>query len=271
MYFALENKSFAFTCTRGKHLSYTPHMHTHLEMVLIEKSGSSRATADDKTVVLETNDLFVTFPNQIHYYEDLSPINSVFILIISPDMCPEFKEVFKNYIPQSPVFKNAGKNPLIKIAFKTLCECDETRDKYSEILARGSLLIIMSEFLKNTSLEKISSHNTDLLKEILHYCYENYTSEISLESISNALHINKSHISRLFNKRLNVGFINYINSLRIRKACEMLKSNNFSITEIAFSVGYNSVRSFNRCFREIRGTSPKQYQIHAFEKKLQKY
>lgn len=66
-------------------------------------------------------------------------------------------------------------------------------------------------------------------------------------------------ISHLFGKRLNVNFCDYINAMRIRRACELLDSGKLSVTEVAYAVGYNSTRSFNRCFSKVKGCTPREY------------
>ncbi len=267
MDFVLENKEYAFKSLRAESLWPEPHMHSHMEIVFIRKSGKSKAFADGKSVFLEQNDLFIAFPNQIHYYEDIITSSEVDILIISPDMCPEFKKVFDKHIPEIPIVKNAGANPRICASLELLMDCSEQMVEYSETLARGALLILLSEIFKVIKLENTTSHSSDVLKEILNYCYENYTNDISLQKIADDLHLGKYYISRIFNNRLRIGFNAYINSLRIRKACEILKSGDKTITETAFAVGYNSVRSFNRCFKDVRGTSPRKYQLESLSKK----
>ena len=267
MDFVLEKKEYAFKSLRAASLWPEPHMHSHMEIVFIRKNGKSKAFADGKSVFLEQNDLFIAFPNQIHYYQDIITSPEVDILIISPDMCPEFKQVFDKYIPEAPIVKNAGENTRICASVELLTTCSEGEDEYSETLARGALLILLSEIFKEIKLEKVTSHSSDVLKEILNYCYENYANDISLQKIADDLHLGRYYISRIFNNRLHIGFNAYINSLRIRKACELLKSGDKTITETAFAVGYNSVRSFNRCFREVRGTSPRKYQTESLSKK----
>ncbi|MBE6655507.1 MAG: helix-turn-helix transcriptional regulator [Ruminococcaceae bacterium] len=108
-------------------------------------------------------------------------------------------------------------------------------------------------------LRENGSCETDVMKNIIHFCYENYDTDISLQTISDKLHISRYYISHLFNRKLHIGFNDYINSLRISRACEMLKLDDTPITEIAYSVGYNFIRTFNRCFQEIVGMTPKEY------------
>ena len=266
MYFHLETKKSAYEARSGYALGPAPHIHGHIEIVLVE-TGVSVATADSAEVKLEAGDLFIAFPNQVHYYIDKErPVNHK-IAIVSPDMCPEFSRIFKTMVPKVPILKNAAENPRIASAMESIVQCKSEGDEYSEIESRGCCLILMSEIFRNIELtEKVLCDN-DLVKDIITYCYENYNGDISLQSIADELHISRCYISRIFGRRLHIGFSDYINSLRVRSACEMLKSGENTVTEIAYLVGYNSVRTFDRCFMNIRGMTPKEYRAKAFEKK----
>ena len=76
--------------------------------------------------------------------------------------------------------------------------------------------------------------------------------------ISEALHLNKYYISHMFKERMNIGFTDFINSLRTEHACELLKKD-VSITDVAFSSGFSSIRTFNRVFLENTGMTPRDY------------
>lgn len=266
MSFKLEKRNFSFKVFSASKLQIFPHLHSHIEIIFIEKDGKAQGFADEKTTIIEENDIFITFPNQVHYYEDIIKPMKAYVLLISPDICPEFKEIFNTQIPESPILKNAGNNALILSSIKTLYDCSQNNEEYSDTLSRGASLILLSEIFKSVKLSKIQSKNTNILKSVVDYCYENYTNDISLQNISDEINVDRYYISRIFSQQLHIGFLEYINSLRIMKACELLKTKKLSITEIAFAVGYNSVRSFNRCFRKVKGTSPKKYQVTFLEK-----
>ena len=255
MYFYYEAKTASYEAQHGVRLSPTPHLHNHIEIVLIKK-GQTLAIADSAEVTVDAGDLFIAFPNQVHYYLDKIYPLDYSIVIFSPDMCPEFNRVLKSLIPKKPLIKNALDNPQIISAINTIVRCKQSREEYTETEARGSVLVLMSELLRSVEFIEKVKYDNNLVKEILIYCYENYSADISLQSISEALHVSRCHVSRIFNKRLHISLIDYINSLRIRTACEMLKTNESTITEIAYAVGYNSVRTFNRCFVNIRGMTP---------------
>lgn len=259
MYFSFQKQNRAFTIYKNtKYTISEPHIHSHLELIYL-RDGKTEATADNQTALLEPGDLFLAFPNQVHHYKDLKKPVSVDIFIISPAMCPEFKKLFETSLPESPVYKNAKDNPVIASALCILSDCANSKNEFTEITVRGGMLVLIGEYLRHTNLKKISSHNGDTAKDIINFCYENYMGDISLGTVAEALHISRYYVSHLFASKLNINFNDYINSLRIRKACELLKSGEHSVTETAHAVGYNSVRTFDRCFVKIKGITPREY------------
>ena len=267
MYFHLENRKNACDAYKNsRRLSALPHLHSHIEIILMH-GGKTEAIADSKHAIAEADDLFIAFPNQIHYYLDKTEPVPHDIIFFSADMCPEFSYILGSYVPKSPVLKGAGKNPKISSSFENILECVAHKDEYSEVEIRGSMLVLLSEIFRIADLVENVSYDMGLAKDIINYCYNNYNTDISLESIAQSLHISRYYVSRLFSSRLNIGFNNYINSLRINKACEMLKMNDYNVTEIAITVGYNSVRTFDRCFTGIKGMTPTEYRKNALAKR----
>lgn len=65
-----ENKTEALTMQFGSGLSGIIHLHKELELVYVE-SGKAVAYADKNSYILNKGDVFITFPNQIHYYETI--------------------------------------------------------------------------------------------------------------------------------------------------------------------------------------------------------
>jgi AraC-like DNA-binding protein len=71
--------------------------------------------------------------------------------------------------------------------------------------------------------------------------------------------MNRFKFCRAFKQRFGKTFTSYLNHIRIKKASELLKNPNLSVTEIAFFVGYGSFSQFMRVFKTIYGVSPKEY------------
>lgn len=263
MNFYFENRETPISVSRGRGLTSQPHLHNEIE-IIVSFDGSSVATADSKSVVLEANDIYIAFPNQIHFYHDDAKARPEHLLIIfAPDIASEFAPLFSSNIPVSPIIKNALSNEHLKWALEALERVGSpsinNRPPHSAEHMRGLLLVILAELFNMMPLENAPKYDSSILKQVLNYCSENYTQDISLATVAEDLHVSKYYISHLFSKKLQIGFSDYINSLRIKRACTLLRQKDMPVIDIGFAVGYNSTRSFNRSFKNIRGISPKDY------------
>ena len=155
-----------------------------------------------------------------------------------------------------PVIKKQSYDEVTTLAVNALFndECD----RFSAAEKSGYLFILLSNILRCTELIKKDSSDNDTVKEIIQYCYDNYCDKITLDDMASALHISKYYISRIFSQ-LGTDFSGYINSLRIAKACELLKDGALNSSQIAYEVGFGSLRSFNRPFLKIKGIPPREY------------
>ena len=99
----------------------------------------------------------------------------------------------------------------------------------------------------------------DSLQEILDFCENNYVTDISISSVAAALHRSRSYISHIFSNKININFRDYINSLRLNMAKNLLATGDLSITEVASKCGFSTIRTFNRAFRKLYGVSPTEF------------
>ncbi|HOJ10957.1 MAG TPA: AraC family transcriptional regulator [Clostridiales bacterium] len=249
-----ENKDKDLTFNYGSRLDFRAHLHKHIELVYMLE-GETITYVDGKKAILKEGDVFISFPNQIHQYFSKGP-EKYLIIIFSPDILPEMKNIFINYIPESQVIEKAYKCPYLYTILSSVVKAYESEYEYRGLQVKGYLLTFFGELLKNMKLTPIKASNLSMLQSILNYCSENYMKDLSLESISDALHVSKYYVSHLLKKKINIGFSDYINSLRISAACDHLLSEEKSITEIAYFVGFNTTRTFNRAFIKHTGQTP---------------
>jgi AraC-like DNA-binding protein len=87
----------------------------------------------------------------------------------------------------------------------------------------------------------------------------NYSDEYSLAKLASGLGLTPSYFSHLFHRTTGMPLFEYINTIRIRKACGLLKRTGMSILEIAYAVGYNNLSFFNRYFKKVMNMSPREY------------
>lgn len=101
------------------------------------------------------------------------------------------------------------------------------------------------------------------LKEVLKYINDNYTWNPSLKEIAENCHYSESYIRHIFKEKTSKSIGQYIASLRIVKAKNLLKNTALSISEVAAEVGYGEPNYFTNVFRKETGVSPKQYRKNA--------
>lgn len=105
----------------------------------------------------------------------------------------------------------------------------------------------------------INETTQEKLDKVMQFIRENYTSDLSREGLAAAVNMNPNYMSTLFKKYTGYKINDYINKLRIEEAAEKLSRDDEKIIEIAFSVGFESLTTFNRVFKSIIGKTPTEY------------
>lgn len=83
--------------------------------------------------------------------------------------------------------------------------------------------------------------------------------ELNITDVANRLHSNRTNISALINKEFKCSFNSFVNQYRVKEAKKMLQNidnNDLTIEQIASAVGFNSIDSFIRAFKEIESNTP---------------
>lgn len=109
---------------------------------------------------------------------------------------------------------------------------------------------------------EVSSNHYRYSKEIasaIHYFNEAFSQEISIEDYALSQHMSVCWFIRSFKRYTGVPPLQYITTIRINKARELLKDSNYSIQEISSLVGYDNQLYFSRMFKKQTGCSPSQY------------
>lgn len=252
-----ENKSNVCSINKKTALEYAPHLHKEIEVVYMLE-GQTKAYLDSEEYVLNEGDLFISFPNKVHYYNTYTTEKS-FLLIFSPSAFPDFTNFLLKNDPVCPVIKKEKMPRGISKLLEEAYESFSGSKQYKIEKCKGYFNIFLAEILPCLEFNAVHSSNTDMLSAILTYCIENYRESITLDTMANELHASKYYISRLFSEKIKIGFNDYINMLRINDAKESLIKTNDSITQIGINVGYNTIRSFNRAFLSQTGMQPREF------------
>lgn len=94
---------------------------------------------------------------------------------------------------------------------------------------------------------------------IVDYIRSHYKKDIGISDISEHIGLSYSHVRKIFKDEIGMSIVDYINSMRIREARELLKKRELSVKNIAVSLGYNNDQSFERYFKKIVGMTPGEF------------
>ena len=96
----------------------------------------------------------------------------------------------------------------------------------------------------------------ELMQDVLTYLAGNFQDPISRDGLARQFGISPSHLSRIFKAATGLSLTEYLARLRVEQARACILAGRDSITDIALSSGFESIRTFNRCFHRIHGCSP---------------
>ncbi len=127
-----------------------------------------------------------------------------------------------------------------------------------------SLIYKLFFYLSQYNNKDINEENKDdiqkiHLKKSIKFIKQNYSHNISVEDIANNTGVSRKYLCSIFKETVGIPTQKYLIEYRVKKACELLKNSGLTITEVAFSVGYNNSLVFSKAFKREMGISPSQY------------
>jgi YesN/AraC family two-component response regulator len=138
---------------------------------------------------------------------------------------------------------------------KKIPSLEQLKPLIAPLCAMVELLYL--ESISNRESKETQSDN--IFNKLVLYLIENYNRNLKMDEISNALHYSKSYLSHLFFEKTKMTIMQYVAKLRISKAKDMLANFQFSVSDIAFEVGYNDANYFTNTFIKHTGMSPTRY------------
>ncbi|MBQ4119360.1 MAG: helix-turn-helix transcriptional regulator [Clostridia bacterium] len=249
--FQSKKKDFEIMPTNA--LSPTPHFHNQIELVYVI-SGQTVAFADQKKIVTKAGELFVAFPNQIHYYEK-TVIGRYIVIIFSPELIYGMEDILYNNIPKLNLLSESKMRDFANIILNIV----NAGGDFSHTVRVGLMNQLLAGILPEFELMPRIKTNNTTLQSVLNYCTKNFSNDLTLDILAEDLHISKFHISHLLNQKLGISFSAYLNNIRVHKACSLLNNSQNKISDISEEVGFGSIRSFNRAFKSVMNMTPIEY------------
>ncbi len=97
------------------------------------------------------------------------------------------------------------------------------------------------------------------LARLRRYFDSHYSESISLADAARVVGLEKTYFSDFFHQKAGICFKDWIRHQRVCKACALIRSQNHSITTIAFAVGFRDLGTFERAFKRFTGKTPRAF------------
>lgn len=127
---------------------------------------------------------------------------------------------------------------------------------YSEVLL--TLVTKFSSWEANQT-DNNEKGKADRFLYIQNYIINNYSKQISLQDLSDQFGLSVPYLSKYLKREMGMGFVEFLNNIRVHHAAENLVETNKPITQIAYDNGFTNLTSFNRLFKSTFHSSPSEY------------
>lgn len=255
----------------------TPHWHEEAEFTLIT-SGVCTYQVDLESFQAMPGDFVFIPPLALHsiailpaghMHSETYVFHLDFLGASSADICamrylmPLAKQ---QLIPPFHIAKEHPVYPDALALFYEISSCYSAAQPGYELMLKSLLLKLLTLLLpycnKSSEQPQLQSEHTQKIKGVLEYIGLHYTENISIESLASSCYFSEYHFMRFFKKYVGMSCLDYIKSLRLQKAADLLEQQELSITDAAMTAGFSSLSYFYREFKKRYGMTPRQF-IHS--------
>ncbi|MBY0758092.1 AraC family transcriptional regulator [Sellimonas caecigallum] len=164
--------------------------------------------------------------------------------------------------PTGQILCNFKNDPSILELFRQMLFEIRTLQYGSEAICQHLLEILILKIIRTWKLVPVPISSIKMTKEcmqIKEYLDTNYAQHITLDTLTALTHMNKYYMVHSFTKYTGLSPIQYLNQQRLKTACRLLESFNYSIAQISSLTGFSSQSYFTQTFRKAYGMTPIKY------------
>ena len=176
--------------------------------------------------------------------------------------------VEQNLSKKISVLENAGSTKAAALMQMIIEEIQLRQANYRYTVSTLAFnLVLFFDRLDNENIkfQNNSRETSDYTRKIISYIELHYMEDIGGKDFARACNLSETHMRRIFIESANITPSEYLNLVRIKKACEMLAKEKCSIEKVSNSVGYPVISTFMRNCKKITGISPNAWRRKALE------
>lgn len=252
------------------HPQYIMSFHWHVEFEIIRiLSGTFSLTLDEYEVSVSSGSVIFIPAGSLH---SGIPDDCIYECIVfdmnmlmnkNDSCCRHIRQIIDHEINLQIVYPDSY-NDIHQITW-TLFDAMTSKKEGYQMVVLGTLYylfgtIFSKGWYSTAPTQTPRSHKRVVqLKQALEFIESSYTSQVTLEEISQSVNMSPKYFCRFFQEMTHRTPIDYLNYYRIERACYQLLTTDQSITDVAYSSGFNDLSYFIKTFKKYKGTTPKKY------------
>jgi len=267
-------ESFHCEVVRGAGYNATWHFHPEYQLTLVLKSHGHRLVGDNFTpltpgdLVLVGSNLPHVWQQDVAYRGARHGVHAIIVRFLETCLGRDILEV-PEMEPVGRLLRRASRG--LHITGRTRSEVAARMQRLAESkgLARVAELLGILDVLANSDelrpiasagfVPRLESADQGRMERICRYVEQHLGDEIDRAGVAAEAHLSEGAFSRFFKLRTGKTLPQYVNELRVGRACRLLADESAKITDIAMDCGFQNLANFNRRFREITGMAPRDY------------
>lgn len=237
-----------------------PHSHHFTELFYV-LNGKGEFVINDKTFEIQKDD-FIIVNSNVSHNETSSSEDPLHYVVMGTDELEFEISSGKNYF----IYNFASHNKQLLFYIKSILAEMKTQDDHFEYVCQNLFQNLIYQIQRWTKIQFLGTQSQKTNKEcrfIEQYLNEHFREDISLQSLSEIVHLSKYYLAHAFKEYRGVSPINYLTQIRINEAKHLLETTDFSAAKIADFIGFSSQSYFSQIFHKETGMTPNQYRKNA--------
>ena len=239
--------------------SFGPETRDHFIIHYI-LDGKGEFTVNNNTYKLGKKDGFLIRPGEETYYKADDKDPWIYMWIGFNGIKAETYLKYANLDENNHIFKYEKDSSLKKCILEILSL--NIMNNSNRLKIDGLLYLFIGNLKENNKYMDKENSNTQVDEYInisIDFINNNYSNNIKVTDIANYVGLNRSYFSNLFTKKIGISPQEYLLSLKMERACNLLTNLQLSIGDVARQVGYEDQLTFSKIFKKSKGVSPKLY------------
>lgn len=241
-------------CTYPTNDMVKPHTHDFFHYLYVIR-GSGQMELDGSLQSMQPKQMLLVAPGKLHSFRNIGP---------GPLVTCEIKFAYGDpamaaKMEALPQCVDVSATPILGILQNIRREYGQKRPGSSDIIAMNlqEIYIHLQRAVRREAAEP--GDTWEHMTQVLRYIENGLDCNINLQDLANIVSLEKTYFLKKFKQFTGQTPMVYIRDARIRKAKELLKYSDMSITQIARAVGFQTLHYFSRQFAAVTGVSPSEY------------